>query len=286
MKEHQSIFAVEKMSKVFNVSRSGYYQWLNRKPSQRSVSRHKLTQLVKEIYYNSKCRYGSPKISKELRNSGITASRQLVARIMQSLGIRSIINRKYRPATTDSNHKLSISPNRLNREFAAHKPGQKWVSDLTYIPIKGGWCYLTVILDLYDRRVVGWSLSKGMAAQQTVIAAFEKAKRNRPITQKLLFHSDRGIQYAAREFRDRIGNMGITQSMSRKGNCWDNAVAESFFKILKSELVKRRQYQTIEEARKDIFYFIEIWYHRKRIHSALNYLTPEQFLIQNMQRVA
>lgn len=276
MKENQSKHAVEKMCNVFKISRSGYYAWQQRKPSNRQIETCRIKTEIRMIYTASKNRYGSPKITEKLTNQGWTISRPRVARMMRSEGLRSIINKKYRCTTTDSNHSYPVSENHLGRDFSASRPGQKWVSDITYIPTKQGWLYLTIVLDLYDRKVIGWALSSTMTAKDTVVAAWNMAIRNRP-TNRVLFHSDRGVQYASYQFRKEIKQYDVTQSMSRKGNCWDNAVAENFFKILKSEMIYHIRYHSILHAKNEVFEFIEIWYNRKRIHSYLGYKTPEQY---------
>jgi transposase InsO family protein len=179
-------------------------------------------------------------------------------------------------ATTDSGHKLPVAPNLLGRQFAPARLGQVWVSDITYLPSTQGWLYLTTVMDLADRQILGWNLSRGMKAGETSISAFSQAVAKRRPTDSLLFHSDRGIQYACGEFTSLLAARGITQSMSRKGNCWDNAPAESFFKTLKAELQMDRPFASYTEARKAVFAYIELWYNRKRLHSALNYQTPIQ----------
>jgi transposase InsO family protein len=278
MKDHQQVFAVGKMCRVFQVSRSGYYHWLNRKPSPRELENQELRTNILEVYKRTKSRLGSPKIQKELEDRGFYISRPRVARLMKELQIRSIIHKKFKVVTTDSNHEHSISPNLFDRDFTAARPGQKWVSDITYVRTNQGWPYLTIVMDLYDRKIVGWSMSRTMEAHRTVIAAFKMAIQNRPISpDELIFHSDRGVQYACEEFRKLLKAYRINQSMSRKGNCWDNAVAENFFKILKSELIYQLPKLQFEQARIEIFEFIEIWYNKNRKHSYLNYLTPEQF---------
>ncbi len=276
MKENQSKYAVEKMCDVFQVSRSGYYDWQKRVPSNRHLETNLLKAEIRTIYKASKNRYGSPKIREELTSRGWTVSRPRVARMMRSEGLMSIISKRYRCTTTDSNHSLPIADNLLNRDFSANRPGQKWVSDITYVPTKQGWVYLTIILDLFDRKVVGWALSTTMTTMDTVVAAWRMAVRNRS-ADGVIFHSDRGVQYASCEFREELQKHKVIQSMSRKGNCWDNAVAENFFKILKSEMIYHQQYQSIWHAKNDIFEFVEIWYNRQRIHSYLGYKTPEQF---------
>lgn len=278
MKDHQGEFVVEKMCKALEVSRSTYYDWLNRKPSKLSCENKVLKAEIQTLYHQSKGRLGSPKLTIELRDRGIRVSRPRVARLMKQLGIRSIISKKFRVMTTDSSHAHIPSENLLNRDFTAPKPGKKWVSDLTYVKTLHGWLYLTIIMDLYDRKIIGWAMSQTMDASCTVIAAFKMAVRNRPVNPfELIFHSDRGIQYACGEFRNLLKAYKVNQSMSRKGNCWDNAVAESFFKIIKSEMIYHTQYQDQNHAKTEIFEFIEIWYNLKRKHSYLNYLTPDQF---------
>ena len=272
------MFAIEKMCKVLKVSRSGYYQWLNRKPSTRKVENQLIEERIKEIYKASKRRYGSPKITKELNYQDIRVSRPRVARLMRSMNLRSIITKRYKVTTTDSKHNYPIADNYLNRNFQVQRKGQVWVSDITYIRTDQGWLYLTIIIDLYDRKVIGWALSKSLTANDTVIAAWTMATLNRPLYDQLLFHSDRGVQYACNEFRAILANCKrVTQSMSRKGDCWDNAVAESFFKIIKSELVYHNRFRSKTHARLEVFEFIEIWYNRKRRHSSLGYLTPIEF---------
>jgi putative transposase len=285
MKEHQSMFAVEKMCRAFRVSRSGYYNWLNRKPSARRVGNQNILQLIREIHRESKGRYGSPKITGELQKRGIRISRQRVARLMKAAGIKSIVHRKFRMKTTDSNHSYPIAKNLLDRNFAPGTVAKAWVSDITYIKTTQGWLYLTVIIDLADRKVVGWSLSQTMKTCDTVIPAWKMAIKNRPIGAELIFHSDQGVQYACHEFRNILkAHPLVTQSMSRKGNCWDNAVAESFFKTLKSELIYIAKPTTIAVARVDVFEFIEIWYNRKRMHASLGYLTPVEYEAKLTQR--
>jgi putative transposase len=264
------------MCEVFKVSRSGYYDFKTRQPSDRQRENKLLTTHISLIFEQSKGRYGSPKITHELRSQGIAASRPRVARIMQAQGIRSIISKKYRCTTTDSNHLLPVSQNHLDRDFRANRPGEKWVSDITYIPTVQGWLYLTIVLDLFDRKVIGWALSTNMTARDTVTAAWRMAIGNRPV-KGVLFHSDRGVQYACQTFRTELEKHGVIQSMSRKGNCWDNSMAENFFKILKSEMVFHVKYDSILNAKNDVFEFIEIWYNKKRIHSSLGYKTPEEY---------
>jgi transposase InsO family protein len=287
MKAHQGEFAVEKMCRVFGVSRSSYYDWLHRRPSRRALENEVLKAAIKELHRQTRQRLGSPKLTLELRDRGISVSRPRVARLMRQMGIRSIISRRFRVVTTDSNHGYIPSENLLERDFTAVGPGQKWVSDITYVRTTQGWLYLTVIMDLFDRKVVGWSMSPTMEAEKTVVAAFRMAIKTRPVNPRgMIFHSDRGIQYACDRFRGLLKANHIRQSMSRKGNCWDNAVAENFFKIIKSELVYHIPELDLGRARAEIFEFIEIWYNRQRKHSYLNYMTPEQFGKENKKNAA
>lgn len=278
MRAHRREFAVEKMCSVFGVSRSSYYDWLRRKPSKRALENEVLRQTIQEVTEQTRSRLGSPKLTLELEDRGIIVSRPRVARLMKSMGIRSVVSKKFKVCTTASNHPYAPSKNLLDRDFAATRPGEKWVSDITYVRTQQGWLYLTVIMDLFDRKIIGWSMSRTLQANQTVIAALQMALRKRPTNpNELIFHSDRGVQYACEKFRGLLQKHQIVQSMSRKGNCWDNAVAESFFKIFKSELIYQLPIQNIGQAQVEIFEFIEIWYNNKRKHSYLNYLTPEQF---------
>jgi transposase InsO family protein len=268
------MFGVEKMCKTFKVSRSGYYNWLQRKPSTRQEENQHLLASIKEIHQESKGRYGSPKITHELYRRGVQVSRPRVARIMKKAGIRSIVHKKYRVNTTDSNHNYPVAKNLLGRDFKPDRTTKAWVSDITYIRTTQGWLYLTVVVDLADRKVIGWSLSQTLKASDTVVPAWKMAINNRPIMADLIFHSDRGVQYVCHEFRQLLkASLLVTQSVSRKANCWDNAVAESFFKTLKVELIYPTEAATIAEVKLRVFEFIEVWYNRKRIHASLGYLT-------------
>jgi putative transposase len=199
---------------------------------------------------------------------------------MKELGLRSKLSKKFK-VTTDSKHNYLVVENVLDRNFNVTNPSRVWVSDITYIQTKEGFLYLTTVIDLYDRKVIGWSLSKTMSTQRTSLAAWKMAIRNRPVQKGLIFHSDRGVQYASKKFANTIESYGVIRSMSRKGNCWDNAVAESFFKSLKTELIYGNNLITKEQMELEIFEYIEIWYNKKRRHSALNYKTIEEFNNQN-----
>ncbi len=262
------------MCKVLKVSRSSYYRWFSQGPSKRVIEYSLFTDLIKKEFETSKKRYGSTRIAAQLKRNNYCISRTRVAKIMRENNLVSKHKKKFR-ITTNSNHSYPVCRNLLDRNFNPSRLNQVWVSDMTYIKTKQGWLYLTTIIDLYDRQVIGWSLSTRLYTNQTIIPAWEMAVSRRNITQPLLFHSDRGIQYASNEFRKLINsNSLITQSMSRKGNCWDNAVAESFFKTLKVELIYGNQLESIEQTKTRIFEYIEVWYNKKRLHSSLGYKTP------------
>lgn len=270
------------MCKVLKVSRSGYYKWLKSRPSKRELDNKVLTEQIRKIYQRSKHTYGSPRITSELHSLAIRASRPRVARLMKKAGIKSRMRKKY-VVTTDSKHRFRVAENLLDRNFEVGSIGKVWVSDITYIKTSQGWLYLTVIIDLGDRKVIGWSLSRSLTAQHTSMAAWRMAIINRAIISPLIFHSDRGVQYACDDFVSLLSkHKTVRQSMSRKGNCWDNAVAESFFKSLKAEWTNWRKYKSIHEAEMSVFQYIEGWYNVSRRHSALGYMSPvdyEQFLM-------
>lgn len=278
IRDHRSEHCVQKMCRVLEVSQSAYYDWVDRRPSFRELEN---VRLVKEIYRIHKDpnteSYGSPRMTVELQARGIRCSEPRVARLMKDNGIRAQ-RKEYFKVTTKSNHSEPISPNLLEQDFKAKAPKRKWVSDLTYIWTLQGWLYLTIILDLFDRRIVGWALSERMHSQVTTIAALEDAVRREHPTPGLIFHSDRGGQYASKDFRKLLKKHEMNQSMSGKGNCYDNAVAESFFRTLKSELIYRITLATRQAARLRIFEFIEITYNRFRRHSTLGYLSPVDYL--------
>jgi len=257
------------MCKALRVYRSSYYYWLKRKPNRRDIENKGLSDNIRKIYEKSKKTYGSPRITIALRNQGIIVSRQRVARLMKKMNLQSITRKKF-VVTTDSKHNYPVVENKLNRDFHVNGTGEVWVSDLTYVKTSEGWLYLTAIIDLGDRKIVGWSLSKSLKASDTTVQAWRKAVNNRPVTHKLIFHSDRGVQYACNEFKNLLaGYKLVERSMSRKGDCWDNAVAESFFKTLKVECIYQNKYKTREQAALSIFEYIETWYNTGRIHSIL-----------------
>jgi transposase InsO family protein len=263
------------MCRALSVSRSGYYSWRKRPESQRAIENRRLDAHIKAIYKKHKGRYGSPKITDALHDNGFKVSKNRVARRMQQAGLRSIVRRKYRP-TTDSKHSYPVAENLVKRNFNVSGPNKVWVSDITYIATERGWLYLTIFLDLFSRMVVGWALSSSLSSQMVVTALHRGIRARRP-GPGLIIHSDRGVQYACTDFRQVLKKHNFIQSMSRKSDCWDNAVAESFFGILKSELVHHERFNGPEDTLKAIFEYIEIYYNRKRKHSTLNYQTPNQY---------
>jgi transposase InsO family protein len=235
---------------------------------------------IRRIFQESHGLYGSHRITAQLRSEGYRVSRARVARLMRRMGL-SARRKKTFTVTTNSKHHYPVSPNLLARDFTSAEPGKVWVSDLTYIPTQQGWLYLTVIIDLYNRMVVGWAMSNGMSADETTQAALRAAWERFHPSPGLIFHSDRGVQYACHAFRNQLADYGMIQSMSRKGDCWDNAASESFFATLKKELVYRQKYKTRKQARQSVFEYVEIFYNRERKHSSLGYLSPDEFTKMN-----
>jgi len=276
IKNHEKIFPIEKMCKVLKVSQSGYYRWKNNVITNRVQRVCVLKEKITAIYFESKQRYGSPRITIELNALGYKISRITVAKYMTQLGLRSKLSKKFK-VTTDSKHSYLMVENILNRQFSVAETSKVWVSDITYIYTKEGFMYLTIIMDLYDRKIIGWSLSNGMSTNETTLASWKMAVRNRNIEADLIFYSDRGFQYANNKFANVLESYKVIRSMSRKGNCWDNAVAESFFKTLKTESIYGNKLISKEQMKLQIFEYIEIWYNQKRRHSALNYRTIKEF---------
>jgi putative transposase len=275
------------MCRLLQVSKAGYYAWGKRLASERSQVDEKLIGFMRLIHAVSAGTYGSPRIHAQLRRDGIRVSRKRVARLMNQAGIKIKTRRRFR-ATTNSKHKLPIAPNLLDRRFAVEDIGgidSVWASDITYIDTCEGWLYLAVILDLRSRRVVGWSMSQSME-KTLVLDALRMALLRRKPGSGVLHHSDRGSQYASEAFRDLLKENNMICSMSRKGNCWDNAVIESFNGTIKTELIHRTRWKTREEARAAVYKYIETWYNSRRLHSTLGYLTPIEFEERNIQRAA
>ena len=264
-----------KMCQVLKVSRSGYYNWLKNPISPRKIIDMKLKQKIIQIYQNSRKTYGSPRIYQKLLREGYHIGKKRVERLMQELAIQAVAKRKYK-ATTDSKHTQPVADNHLNRDFTVERPNQAWVADITYIYTQEGWLYLATIMDLYSRKIIGWSLRERLT-KELVIAALHMALKQRNLSTELLLHSDRGSQYTSELYQLLLLKHGILCSMSGKGSCWDNAVMESFYRTLKVELIYQNNYQTRREAQRDIFEYIEIFYNRERLHSSLGYYSPEEY---------
>jgi len=264
------------------VSVSGYYDWQRRlsRPGQRALEDQELAQEIGRIHTRSRKTYGAPRVEKELRQKGRCHGRHRVARLMKEQGLCGRQKGRYRVQTTDSNHDQPIAPNRLAEAPKATAPNQLWVADITYIETKEGWLYLAAILDLYSRKIVGWAMSERIDTA-LVLKALTMALLHRRPPAKLLFHTDRGVQYASGDYRLALDNAGLIASMSRRANCYDNATMESFWSTLKLELVYRRHFDTRTQARMQIFDYIESFYNRQRIHSALDYHSPVDFELLN-----
>jgi putative transposase len=263
------------MCRVFGFAASTYYGWERQQLSQHDVRDGELLDAIRRLFAKFRGRYGAPRIQAELAREGVGVSRKRIARLMREAGLRAKGKRKYKP-TTDSEHTLPIAPNLLSRNFRTDRPDAAWVSDITYVWTREGWMYMAAIVDLYSRKVVGWSLADRMAAS-LVCEALDAAVQLRRPPPGLIFHSDRGSQYASHVFRRRLARYRMRQSMSRKGNCWDNAVAESFFATLKKELIRNRAFDTRSQTRSEIFEYVEVFYNRQRAHSLLSYATPQSF---------
>jgi len=278
MKTQEKQFHTAAMCRVLRVSRSGYYLWLMRPESRRSRENRRLLTRIKAVYKKSRRTYGSPRVHWQLRKEGEACSRGRVARLMRGAGICAKQKRKF-VATTDSRHNLPIAENRLERQFTVRLPNTVWAADITYIPTQEGWLYLSAIMDLCSKGIAGWSMNERMEAR-LVKDALRMAQARKNPGRGLLHHSDRGSQYASADYQQLLKDYGMQVSMSRKGDCWDNAPMESFFHTLKTELTHHKQYQTREEAKRDIFEYIEVFYNRERLHSSLGYKSPLEFEAQ------
>lgn len=265
---------------VLEVSESGYYGWQTRQgqePGRRHKEDQELTAQLEDVFEQSRQTYGSPRIHAALRGEGVSCSRHRIARLMRKKGLVSCWWRtKRKVVTTDSNHNQPVAPNRLDRDFTAAAPNHKWVGDITGVWTEEGWLYLSALEDLYSRRIVGWAMS-GVRDERLVEDALWMALIRRQPNGKLLHHSDRGSQYTSRSYKAVLEHYGIELSMSRKGNCWDNAVMESFFGTLKAECTDRWSFATRQEAKTAIFEYMEVFYNRQRLHSSLGYVSPESF---------
>ena len=271
----KATYPVTMLCRVLQVSRSGFYAWHKRPISPPAEETRRLDAEIQELFEASKRRSGSPKITHALVDRGWQVGKNRVARRMRVLGLRSIVRRRFK-VTTNSQHRFAVAPNRLQRDFTAQRPNQVWVSDLTYLRLGRGWLYLVVFIDLYSRRVVGWALSSS-PDHGVVLIALQRAVAQRKPPRGLIVHSDRGVQFACTAFTEWVSKHGFVQSMSRKGDCWDNAVAESFFHLLKTELTDHEHWLDYQAAYRSLFEYIEIFYNRERSHSTLDYVTPAAF---------
>jgi transposase InsO family protein len=271
---------VKQLCELLEVSRSGFYAWKARPASVRQERREQLIKQIRLVHEQSRRTYGSPRVHAQLIQQDVEVCLNTVAKLMreESLGVEK--KRRFVPQTTDSAHPHPIAGNHLGQDFAAKAPNRKWTCDLTYLWTEEGWLFLAVVIDLYSRKVVGWSMADHLRSELAEDALSMALSRRKP-ARKLLHHSDRGVQYACRSYRALLAEHGITASMSRTGNCYDNAVTESFFASLKKECVYRQTYKTRKEARLSVFEWIEVFYNRQRRHSSLGYLSPEAFEAQN-----
>jgi len=275
IRAEKASYPVSLMCRVLRVARSGFYAWLSGGESKRELRDRELLPLIQEAFDASRQTYGSRRVHAELRAQEVPCGRRQIERVMRNAGIRPPRRRRFRK-TTDSDHPYVTATNVLDRDFSSTEPNRRWSTDITYIWTMEGWLYLAVVLDLFSRRVVGWSMRKALA-RELVLSALEMALYGRSPGAGLLHHSDRGSQYASGDYQRALRQRGIVCSMSRKGDCWDNAVVESFFATLKRELVDGRCFRTRAEAIRAIFEYIEVFYNRQRRHSYLGYMSPEQF---------
>ena len=273
--EHKKAWPVILMCGVLRVSRSGYYDWTERGPSRRAQSNRKLDSRIREIFARHRQRYGAPRITDALHDEDIECSENRVARRMRAQGLKAIQAKKFK-VTTDSSHSKPVAPDLIEQDFGATVPNQKWTSDISYVWTGEGWLYLAVVMDLYSRAIVGWSMSRRMT-QQLVCDALTMALFRRHFPKGTIIHSDRGSQYCSNRYQRLIKNNGLRCSMGRKANCYDNAVTESFFHTLKVELVHRERYITRRMAKSSIFEYIETYYNRQRKHSAIGHRIPMLF---------
>jgi putative transposase len=264
------------LCEVLEVSRQGYYAWLDRKPCQRKLTDEVLRRSIHRAFAESGARYGAPRVQQALQADGQATSRKRVARLMRQEGLVARHRRRF-VHTTDSRHGFAVAPNLVNRDFAPDEPNRVWATDITYIHTKKGWLYLAVVLDLFSRRVVGWSMQPYLDRRLVLAALFMAIDARRPAPGALVHHSDRGVQYACDDYRQALADAEIAVSMSRKGDCWDNAVVESFFSTLKQELVYRTTFADHDAARAALFHYIETFYNRRRLHSSLGYLSPVEY---------
>jgi transposase InsO family protein len=276
VQDHRRLWPVAAICRVLQVSRSGFFAWLRRGPSRRRRRQEELIEKIKAVHRENRELYGSPRVHRALLIDGQSVSRNTVARLMRQAKIRAKTKRRFVPRTTNSAHRQPVAGNLLDRDFTAAGPDRKWVADITYVPTREGWLYLAAVMDICSRRIVGWSMADHLETE-LVSNALRMALQRRHPPQGLLHHSDRGVQYASDSYQQLLADNDIRVSMSGRGDCWDNAVMESFWGTLKTELVHQQDYPTHEKARASIFEYIEAFYNRKRLHSSLDYVSPETF---------
>lgn len=276
IQNHQEEFPIEAMCRVLEVSRSGYYVWQQRPASATAQRQAELLEQIQQIHEESRQVYGSPRVHRELAAQGVKCSENTVAKLMRNAGVRSKMRKRFVVRTTDSRHAHPIAPNTLDRQFQQPAPDQAWAADITYIRTQEGWLYLAALIDLCSRKIVGWATGDSLAAP-LVCQALEMALVHRQPNQSLLHHSDRGVQYACDDYQALLATQDIQSSMSRTGNCYDNAVIESFFGTLKTELVHHENFPTREAAHSSLFEYIEVFYNRRRRHSAIGYVSPHEY---------
>lgn len=277
VKEYRRLWPVSIICQVLKVTRSGFYAWLKRKPSKRTVRQEKLLARIRVAHQQNRELYGSPRVHRALLIDGETVSRNTVAKLMRQAKIRAKTRRRFVPRTTDSRHDKPIADNVLGRDFAADACDQKWLADITYVPTEQGWLYLAAVLDCFSRKIVGWSMAEHMEVDLVADALKMALAHRQPDGGQLLHHSDRGVQYASDDYMYLLQSHSIAVSMSNRGNCYDNAMMESFWATLKTELIHHQNYATRQRARQSIFEYVEVFYNRKRLHSALGYVSPESF---------
>jgi transposase InsO family protein len=276
-------FSVSAMCRLFDVTRQGFYAYAKRPPSARVVGEAELCRLIRKIFDESGERYGSPRVLEELRRRGLRIGKHRVERAMRGMGLTPLLPRRHKTTLADRSH--PVAPNELARDFTATRPNERWVTDLTYVWTAEGWVYVAAILDLFSRAVVGWSVATTTATSLPLAALDMAVQRRRP-GRGWLHHSDRGFQYTSGDYRERLRELGVTVSMSRRGNCWDNAVAESFFATLKNELIHRSSWRDSLHVRSALFEYIEVFYNRRRLHSSLAYKTPAEVEQAYLDRAA
>jgi transposase InsO family protein len=285
VKNHCDSYDVNTMCRVLEISRSGYYRWLHAAPSKTQCRVEQIGAEAKRVFEENHGSVGYRKVQEQLAAEGVSCCLETVRKTLTRQGLHATVAPRFVSTTTDSDHDLPVAANLLDRDFTAARPNEKWVSDITYVRTDEGWLYLAVVIDLFSRKVVGWAMAEHMRVE-LVLEAFNMAITHRRPTGELLFHSDRGSQYAATAFRERLAFLRVAQSMSRRGNCWDNAPAESFFGRLKAEWVGRYHYRSRDEAKRSLCFYIEMFYNSKRRHATIGYLSPNQFEAQRLAHAA